>query len=187
MSDKQVSFRTALNAIMSSAGYLAIAAAVFVLLAAVLPVVSLSARLGATDMAGLTSVAGGSVNPTGANVGGSLGWLAILAFVAAAAARFVRELAPFKRQIDIAAFAFLALAVVWSATEGPVATQIRTAGQVSHMFDGMAGSPGGVSRPVMPTIAVTVLPGIGSLFVLLAPIALVLARRREAAGAARIV
>ena len=184
MSDKQVSFRTALDAIMSSAGYLAIAAAVFVLLAAVLPVVSLSASLAGTDMAGVTSVAGGSVSPTGANVGGSLGWLAILAFVAAAA-RFVRELAPFKRQIDIAAFTFLALAVIWSATEGPVATQMRTAGEVSHMFDGMGGSPGGTSRPMMPTIAVTVLPGIGSLFVLLAPITLMMARRREAAGAAR--
>ena len=187
MSDKQVSFRTAWRTIMSSAGYLAIAAAVFLVLAAVLPVVTLSANIGGTDMAGLRGVAGGSVNPTGASLSGSLGWLAILAFAAAAAARFVRELAPFRRQIDITAFALLALAVIWSATEGPLATQIRTAGEVSKMFDGLGGATGGAGRAAMPTIAVTVLPSIGTLFILLAPIALVLARRREAVAAPRMV
>lgn len=187
MADKQVSFRTAWQTIMSSAGYLAIAAAVCALLAALLPVVTLSANIGGTDMAGLQSVGGGSVDPTGASLSGSLGWLAILAFAGAAAARFVRELAPFKRLIDMAAFALLAVAVIWSATEGPLATQIRTAGEVSHMFDGAAGGPAGARAAGMPTIAVTVLPSIGCLFLLLAPVALVLARRREAAPAPRII
>ena len=177
MSDRQISAGTAFRTIMDSAGYLAIAAAVFLLLAAILPVATLSASMGGTEMPGLRSVGGGAVSATGASAGGALGWLALLAFVGSAAARFFSELVPFARRIDMAAFALLAAAVVWSVSDGPLATQMRAAGQVSHMFDGMAGTGG----PAMPTLSVSILPSIGSLFVMLAPVALVLARRREAA------
>ena len=177
MSDRQISAGTAFRTIMDSAGYLAIAAAVCLLLAAMLPVATLSASMGGADLPGLKGVGGGAVSANGASAAGALGWLALLAFVGSAAARFVRELASYARRIDMAAFALLAAAVVWSVSDGPLAMQMQAAGQVSRMFDGMTGTGG----PAVPTLAVSIMPSIGSLFVVLAPVALVLARRRETA------
>ena len=179
MPDRQVSASQAVRTIMESSGYLAISAVVFLLLAAMLPVATFSASLGGTEVDGLRSVGGGATAVTGASAAGVVGWLAVLLFIAAAASRFVRELAPFKRLFDIAALAFLAVAVVWSVTDGPMAVQMNTARQVSHMLDGFASASGGAPRTALPTIAVSLMPSIGSLFVILAPVALVMARRRE--------
>ncbi len=180
MADRQqISAALAFRAVMASAGYLAIAACVFMLLAAVLPVATLSATINGTEMGGLQGVAGGGVSATGATAGGVLGWLALFAFAGAAAARFVRELAPFRNLVDYAAFSLLAAAVLWSFYDGPIATQVRTVGQLSNMFGGAAGAHAGSG---MPALAVSVSPGIGMLFVVLAPVALFLARRREVAA-----
>ncbi len=142
-----------------------------------LPVVTLSAKLGGADLAGVRSIGGGSASQSGAAAAGTLGWFAVLAFAGSAASRFVREMAPFKRRIDAVAFIILVAAIVWAFTDGPVADQVRTSRQVSGMFQGMDGRAGASAG--VPAIAISVLPGLGSLFVVLAPLALVLARRRE--------
>ncbi len=83
------------------------------------------------------------------------------------------------------AFGVLGAAVAWAFTDGPVAEQVRTTGQVSQMFQGFS-KQGAVSAG-MPALSVNILPSLGALFVALAPLALILARRRETALRSRFV
>ena len=148
---------------LASPRVLAIAAAVLLLLAVVSPVVVVSFSLANIASPPLD----GFADWTGDMAVGSPAWWAVLAFAGSAVARFVPRIWRFRRWIDLAALALLVAAVAWALYGGPLATNLQVGNDPS---DG---------RPAGPPVSVR--PAFGCLPALLAPIALMLARRREAA------
>lgn len=170
---KQLSLRDAYESFMQSAPKMVVGAAVCMLLATLLPVVGLS-----TNIMGVA----GSQSFSGSETVGAVAWLAFLVFATAAAARFVPALYPYSKLIDMAAFAMVGIALIWAFVGGPVASGVHQANEVQSQFGGLlGGAPPRGGGPPASLATFSMYPHVGLIFFVLAPVLLLLARRREPA------
>ena len=178
MSDsKQYSFGDVARKFTSSPGQLALAAAACAILAAVTPVISLSGSF--------MGIASGSTSVSGEAAAGTFAWIAVAAFALAAASRYLVQLKPYSSILDVAAWALLAVAVVWAFIGGPAVSELNQAKQLLGGLSGLGGPPGGRASPFggpsisRPAVSMSVVPSIGIVFLLLAPAALFFARKAQ--------
>lgn len=176
----QISPAEALRSVMGSSAKLAALAAACMLLFLLLPTLRVSG-----SVMGIATAASFS----GGEMGGWAAWVALLAFAAAAATRFVSSIAQYRRILDLAAFAMVAVVLVYAALASPIATAAQQVHQAQAQFGGLmggglGGSAGGFGRApvqVQSPVSFSVLPHVGALFFVAAPVFLFLAARRERA------
>ena len=180
----QISPGEVLRSVVASSAKLAVVAAVCMLLFLVLPVLRFSG-----SVMGIST----TVSFDGNEMGGWTAWAALVAFAAAAATRFVPSIIPYRRILDLLAFVMVAAVVVYAVLASPLAEASRQVHQAQAQFGGlmgggldggMAGGFGRNTAPVTSPVAFSVLPHVGVLFFVLAPVLLFLARRRERTAAA---
>lgn len=135
MANEQKGIGDLINTITGSNENLSTAAALLALVGLLLPFVGVSTNLG------MGVNAGGSMN--GFAAAGWAAWLSLIAFIAAAAARRVPDLAAYRNLIDMAALALAVFALIWAWFFNPVRDGL---GQLEGMFAGAAvASPNAVS------------------------------------------
>ena len=89
--------------------------------------------------------------------------------------------------LDLAALALAAIAAAWSFIGGPTATEISNMKEQMAGLGGLMGSRLGLGAssgrlaPVIPTVSISVMPAYGMLFLVIATVALLVARRRRVA------
>ena len=171
--ENQFSAGQALRGLTSSGRKLAVIAAASMLLTTVIPVLSVSGNV--------MGLGGGSIGASAVDLAGLLGWVVALLFVGAAAARFLQALKPYRNLLDMAALGLFAIAVVWACLGGPTVTDLKALSSQMKGFSGLMNGPsngafGGASP--RSAVAISVLPSFGMLFLVLAPVALLMARRK---------
>ena len=182
---RQVSPADLVRSVASTPSKLAVVAAVCMLLFLVLP----AAYVSGTVM-GISS----SLSFSGSQMGGWTAWLAFVVFAAAAATRLVPSIAQYRQLVDLVAFGMLAAVLLYAVLASPIAAASQQMSQVQNQFSGLtggdlgrgmgAGMGNGFGRNVAPTpppVSFSVLPHVGVLFFVLAPVLLFAARRRERA------
>lgn len=154
--NRQVSGGEVFSTINRSPVLLAGLAALLVLISLVIPFLGARTNLGmGVDQSGSLS---------GAQAAGWTGWVTLILFVAAAAARKVGELAPYRSLIDIAALVMCLVTLVWAWFKNPISEGLA---QMTQAL-GRTGGPSPVS----------IYPHIGMIVLLVAAGLLVLARIR---------
>lgn len=160
---------------MASSPKLAVIAAACMLMFLFLPLVYVSGTV--------MGISTGGSSMSGSQMAGWTAWFGFLAFVAAAASRYVPQLAQYRLIIDIAAFVMVAVVVIYLFVASPIATAAQQVSQMQNQFSGlMAGVPGRPSANMPAAASFSIVPHIGVLFLIVAPIALFLAKRRERAA-----
>ena len=133
---------------------------------------------------GISSV----VSFTGSEMGGWTAWVAVMAFVAATATRFVPSIVPYRRILDLVALVMVVAVLVYAVFASPIATAAQQVHQAQAQLGGLMGgglggsAAGGFGRApvqVQSPVSFSVLPHVGVVPFLLAPVFLFLARRRE--------
>ena len=170
---RQFSAADVTRALLDSPSKLVIAAAGCMLLFLFLPTLYVSGTA--------TGIAAGGFSLDGAQLAGGAAWLTLLLFTLAAASRFLPPLAPYRSLLDQAAFATVGIAILYVALASPVASGMRQIGEARGVVGGMFGNIG--APAAAPLACVSVVPHVGALLFLAAPVGLFLARRRERAAA----
>ncbi len=154
---------------------LASGAAVSMLLCMLLPCVSLQ-----------VSFLGGSLN--GEQVVGWVGWVTFLVFALAALTRFAPVIIAYKNLLDLAAFTMLVVTILYAVLGSPVAQSLSQAAQFSESMqqeeannsysrDFRYRQANQAAKKDLFSTALTPQPGL--IFFVMAPLLLVVARRRE--------
>lgn len=168
--NRQLSASDAARALLASPSKLSVGAAGCMLLFLFLPAVYVSSTM-------MGMAAGGS-SISGSQLAGWAAWLSFAAFAMAATSRFVPPLAPYKKLLDLAAFTLVIVALLYATFGGPLASAAQQINQMQHQFGGLPGvQPGAAART--PFASISIIPHIGALSFLVAPVALFLAQRRE--------
>ena len=176
---RQVSPADLARSVMSAPSKLAVVAVGCMLLFLVLPAAYVSG-----SFMGISS----GMSFSGSQMGGWTAWLALVAFAVAAATRFVPSIALYRRVADLVAFGMVAAVLIYAVVASPIAEAAQQVHQVQVQFGSLVGGDlgrnlgGGFGRnlpPPPPPVSVSVLPHIGVLFLILAPVSLMVARRRE--------
>ena len=169
----QTSAGGALRDVLASPVKLSAIAAGSALLAVMLPVATISTGMGF-----------GAVSESGGTVGGAWAWLAMLTFIAAAASRVVAGLRPHLTLLDIGALTLLGAATLWGCAYSPIAVAMhQSAANLAGMNSDLAQLPPelrAATGAIAAGVQVAVSPGIGLVFVFLAPMSLALAHRFRA-------
>ncbi len=172
---RQISPAEALRSVMGSSPKLAALAAACMLLFLLLPALRVSG-----SVLGIATAASFS----GGEIGGWTAWVAVMAFVAAAATRFVPSIVPYRRILDLVALVMVGAVLVYAVLASPIAEASQQLHQAQTQFGGLMGGGlgGGFGRnPTGVQSPVSVLPHVGVLAFVLAPVLLFIARRRERA------
>lgn len=174
---RQFSAASAARALLTSPVKLAVGAALCMLLFLFMPAVYISSSV--------MGFATGGITVSGTELAGWAAWFSFFAFSAAAASRFSTPLGPYKKLLDLLAFGMAAVALFYAVFGGPVASTLH---QVNEMTSQVGGLLGGAARGFAPTStpqigSVSIIPHIGVILFLLAPAALLQAKRRENAVA----
>ena len=176
---RQISPAEAIRSMMGSSPKLAALAAACMLLFLFLPAMRVSG-----SFIGISSV----VSFTGSEMGGWTAWVDVMAFVAAAATRFVPAIVSYRRILDLVALVIVVAVLVYAVFASPIATAAQQVHQAQAQLGGLMGGSlgggmgGGFGRnaaSMQSPVSFSVLPHIGVVPFLLAPVFLFLARRRE--------
>ena len=173
---RQVSAVDALNSFLASPTKLTVGAAIFMALFVVSPTVLINSTL--------MGVSASSVSVSGSGLAGVPAWIAFFIFGAVAVSRFVEALLPYRKLLEMAAFGMVAVVVLWALFGGPIAEALQQIRGMQNQMSGLVGGlrlPAGVGMPSQPLASVSIYPHIGALFFVFAPVALFLAKRRDAA------
>ncbi len=183
---RQVSPADLARSVASAPPKLAVVSTVCMLLFLVLPAAYVSG-----SMMGISS----AMSFSGSQMGGWTAWLALVAFAAAAATRFVPPIARYRRVADLVAFGMVAAVLIYAILASPIAEAAQQVHQVQAQFGGLVGGDlgrnlgGGFGRnlpPIPPAVSFSVLPHIGVLPFVLAPLFLFMAKRRERVAVAQV-
>ncbi len=180
---RQISPADLARSVAGTPSKLAATAAVCMLLCLLLPAIYVSA-----SVLGISS----SLSFSGSQMGGWTAWVAFVAFAAAAATRFVPSILQYRQLVDLIAFGMLAAVLLYVVLASPIAAAVQQVHQVQNQFGSLLGGDLGRGMgagfgngfghnvaPVPPPGSFSVLPHIGTLFFVLAPMFLFAARRRE--------
>ena len=174
---RQISPAEAIRSMMGSSPKLAALAAACMLLFLFLPAMRVSG-----SFIGISSV----VSFTGSEMGGWTAWVAVMAFVAAAATRFVPAIVPYRRILDLVALVMVVAVLVYAMLASPISEASQQVHQAQTQFGslmggGMAGGFGRNATRGPSPVSFSILPHIGVLPFVLAPVFLFMAGRRERA------
>jgi hypothetical protein len=177
-SPRQISAADAMRSVMISSPKLAAVAAV-----CMLPFLMLPAAYVSGSFMGISS---GGLSFSGSQIGGWTAWLAFVAFVASATTRFVPSIALYRRLADFVAFGMTVAVLIYAAFASPIADAVHQVHQVQAQFGGLVGGDLGRNLGASfgrnmppPPVSFLVLPQIGILPFVLAPLLLAMAKRRE--------
>lgn len=169
---RQILPAEAFRSLMDSPPALAAVAAACMLVFLFLPLVYVSSKV--------IGISAGGVSMSGSQMAGWTAWLGLIAFAAAAASRYLPQFAQYRSTADIAAFIMAGLIVIYLFMASPLASAAEQVSEMQSQLGGlMAGIPGAPRAAMRDAASFSVMPHIGSVFLVAAPIALFLARRRE--------